>query len=228
MSFSIPFLEETEKPQNEAPPTLTEVINQSLKAASMGMKVSCPAKVLKYDKDKQTVDVQVAFKTKGTDGKFKDAPVIYSVPVAFPRANSSMIAMPIGKGDNVNLVFSDRSLEKWKQSGDGGIENDDDRAHDLSDAIAYPGMYSEDKALPLNNSDDVIIKNDKEKNGMEIRIKKNGHIQILNNGEELITVLDDMLRTIRESVVYTSTGAQRLRHTNFAPVQRRLRTFLEK
>lgn len=228
MSFNIPFLEEEEKPQNEAPPTLTEVINQSMKAASMGMRVSCPAKVIKYDKDKQTVDVKLAFKTKGTDGKFKDAPILYSVPVAFPRANSAMIAMPISKDDNVNLVFSDRSLEKWKQNGSGDIENDDDRAHDLSDAIAYVGMYSEDKALPLNNSDDIIIKNDKEKNGVEIRVKKNGHIQIMNNGEELLAVIDDMLRTIREAVVYTSTGAQKLRHTNFAPVQKRLRTFLEK
>lgn len=227
MSFDIPFLEEEQKPNNEAPPTMTEVLNQAQKAMSLGMKVSSPAQVIKYDKDKQTVDVRPSIKSKGTDGKFVQSPIIYSVPVAFARANSSMIAMPIKAGDNVNLVYSDRSLDKWKASG-SEVENDDDRSHHGSDCVAYVGMYSEGKALPLNNSEDIIIKNDKEKNGLEIRVKPNGHIQIINNGEELITVLDDMLRTIREAVVYTSTGAQKLRHANFAPVQNRLRTFLEK
>jgi len=67
-----------------------------------------------------------------------------------------------------------------------------------------------------------------EGNKLEIRIKKNGKIQIFNQGEELINVINDFITTVRQAVVYTSTGAQKLRHLNFSPVQKRLKTFLSK
>ena len=85
------------------------------------------------------------------------------------------------------------------------------------------GLDDLESIIPEINVD-VILKN----KSLEMRIKKNGHIQILNKNDELIKVLSDMLTVIRQAVVYTCNGPQHLRHHLFRHVHARLRTFLEK
>ncbi len=222
------FFEEEEKPQRAATPTLTEVFRKAMDSLSMELRVGMPAKVIKYDHKKQMVDVQPDFKRKYKDGKTQDAPIIYNVPVAFFRAGNAFISMPLEKGHSVWLMFSDRSLEKWLSSGESG-DPEDTRTHHITDAVAYPGVYSFATPASIHNEKDIIIKNDDgDGNILEFRIKKNGHLQVLNKTDELIKVLSDLVQTIRSAVVYTSTGVQKLKHKDFQKNHNRLKTFLEK
>ncbi len=222
------FFNEKEQPQNAPTPSLTEVFRKAMDSLSLELRVGMPAKVIKYDHEKQLVDVQPDFKRKYKDGKVQDPPVIYSVPVAFFRAGSAFISVPLEKGHQVWLMFSDRSLEKWLSSGEQG-DPEDTRAHHISDAVAFPGVYSFATPAAINNPKDIIIKNDDgDGNILEIRVKKNGHVQVLNKQEELIKVLSDLVQTIRNAVVYTSTGPQKLKHKDFSKNHKRLNTFLEK
>lgn len=222
--------DEQDELTQEPTPSLEEVITKAMENAAYKLNVGVPAEVIRYDRKKQLVDVRPDFNKKYKDGKIEEAPVIYNVPVKFQRAGQSIIAMPIKVGHKVNLHFQDRSLEKWKSSGTRG-HPDDTRAHHTSDCFAFPGGYPFSDSVPLANDDDIIIRNQKDKNSkqrVEVRIKPNGHIQILNNKEELVKVLDDLITYLREAKVYTSTGALRLRHSKFESGQKRLRTFLEK
>ena len=223
------FIEEQEVAQEKVTPSPTEVFKRAMRGMAMEMRVSMPAEVTRYDHKKQLVDVQPYFKRRYKDGKVEDAPVIYNVPVGFLRANGAWISVPLEKGDSVWLIFADRSLEKWLSSGESG-DPQDTRIHDMSDAIAYPGVYPFSDPAPINNPKDLIIRNaDKEgKNFVEFRVKKNNHLQILNKSDELLKVLDDLVKTIRAAVVYTSTGVQKLKHKDFAKVHARLKTFVEK
>jgi len=225
-SFS-DFKVEQDDTHNAAPPTMAEVIKQAVEAGTGAMNVGMPAEIIKYDHKKQTVDVKPQYKRKYKDGKEQEMPVIYNVPLKFMRSGSSMISVPVAKGDHVWLSFSNRSLDKWKSNGATKAPEDTRQTH-LSDAVAYPGGYPHGKAFPLANEKDVIIHHADEQgqNKLEIRLKKNGKIQIFNQGEELISILNDMLRVIRQAVVYTSTGAQKLRHHEFALTAKRLKTFL--
>lgn len=225
--MAVEIIEEEEDPQGEATPTLAEVFRKAMNAKGLEMKVCLPAEVIKYDKNRQSVDAKPYFHKKYRDGKMDPAPVIFNVPVAFPRAGDAFIAMPIKPGHSVMLVFADRSLEKWLSSGAEGHPGDT-RSHHISDAIAYPGLYPFSKPVKINNDDDIIIGNTGKKNRLEIRVKPNGHIQILNAKEELVKTLWDMLKIIREAKVYTSSGKQPLRHSQFQAVHDRLKTFVEK
>ncbi len=222
------FINEKREPQKEATPTLAKTIKQSNEAAALNLKVAMPGEVIKYDRKKMLADVQPQFNRKYKDGSVVEMPIIYNVPVAHPRAGTAYIHMPIKKGDNVLLVFADRSMEKWLTSG-GKVDPEDVRNHHIADAIAYPGLYPFNNNVPVSNGDDIIMRNDGPGGGKcEVRVKGNNHYQVVNNkGNELVDVLSEILKTIREAVVYTSSGAQKLRHSNFVNVHAKLKTFLE-
>lgn len=212
MADILKFFEEKPDPQGEVVPTFAEVFKEALNASKMETRVAMPAEVIKYDHKKQAVDVRPFFQRKGADGKSSEAPIIYNVPVAFPRAGDAFISMPIEKGNSIMLIFADRSMDKWLSSGAHG-DPEDTRAHHISDAIALPGLYPFSNTAPVHNANDVIIKN----KNLEIRIKKNGHLQILNSKHELIKVIDEWMTA-------DINGA----HTFKLVIRDKLRTFLEK
>lgn len=206
------FFTEEEKPQNEATPTFAEVIKQAIEHGQLETRVSMPAEVVSYDHKKQMISARPYFKRKYQDDTVADAPIIYNIPVAFPRAGDAILAMPIAKGHSVLLVFADRSMEKWLSSGKAG-DPEDTRAHHMSDAIAIPGCYPFSNTVALNNNRDIIMKNA----DLEMRLKPNGHLQVLNSANELIKVLDEyMTADIRGS------------HNWKVRIRAKLRTFLEK
>jgi hypothetical protein len=221
------FIKEIANPQDKTTPTLTNIFNEFGKSLSSGIKVSCPAKIIKYDRTKQVCDVRPCGKKTYKDGKSEQEPIIYNVPVAFPRSGSSIISMPLKKDDYVMLVFQDHSIEEFQNNG-GEVAPADSRTHDLSDAVAYPGFYPSNAKKSVANSTDIIILNEESGNKLEIRVKPNGKIQILNNSNDLVAVLDDCMRVIRAAVVYTCNGPKKLRHAEFTTVHNKLKTFVSK
>lgn len=204
---------EEDDPQSEAGPTLAEVIKDAVDAKIMDMRTAMPGIITAYDKASQTATVQPVFKRKYGDGTTGDPPQIYKVPIAHPRAGDAFIHLPVAVGHTVLLVFSDRSLEKWMASGKVN-DPEDNRAHHMSDAIAIPGGYASATAANVHNSEDIIIKNG---NGVEIRVKTNGHLEVRNSSQELIKILDEWISA-------DIAGA----HGWLLRIRTKLRTFLEK
>lgn len=226
MSFD--FLQEREDLRNEETPSFSEIIENFIESKLYDVRVCVPAKVIEYFKDEQKVTVQPFFKRKYKDQETLQLPQIFQVPVAFPRAGESIISMPLAKGHCVMLICSDRSLENWLKNG-GDVLPNDVRHHNLSDAIAYPGLYPFNNSASLNNDQDIIIKNKRGSGLSEIRLKPNGHLQILNHkGYDLVSLIDDLLTEIRAARVVTGdAGTQPLVNPKFSELQRRIRTFKE-
>ena len=221
------FIKEIRNPQRAATPTMSKIMDQATDKMAYDLKVAAPAIVIRYDKDKMLADVRPQFKKKYLDGEILSSPIIYNVPVIQPRAGGAYIHLPIKKGHQVMLVWADRSLEKWLTSG-GEVDPEDKRKHHISDAVAYPGGYPFNDTVAVDNGDDVIIRNGNEGGGRcEVRVKPNNHIQVQNSTNELVKVLTDILKHIREAKTITGVGLQRLQHPLFVNDERRLRTFLE-
>jgi len=146
MGFSFgSFKKEEKQPQSAATPTLAQIIKDAMGSGMAEMNVGMPAEVVKYDHTKQTVDVKPHFKKKYKDGKKEEPPVIYNVPLQIFRSGKSFITVPIDKGDIVWLSFANRSMEKWK--GKGEVHDPEDtRMFSMSDCVAYPGGYPQNKA----------------------------------------------------------------------------------
>ena len=103
-------------------------------ATSAKICVSIPCKVLRYKPDKRTVDAQPLVREIGES---EDLPILIDVPVWFPGSYTYNVY----EGDECLVVFADRSIDGWYQTGD--VSNPiSARRHNLSDGIAFVGIRS--------------------------------------------------------------------------------------
>lgn len=109
------------------------------------LRVAMPGIIQSFDPDAVTCTVLPAIRgiiptQDGTDPS--DLPMLVDVPVIFPRGGGCTMTFPVKPGDECLLVFSDRCIDFWWQSG-GVQEPVDPRQHDLSDAFAIIGPQSQ-------------------------------------------------------------------------------------
>lgn len=139
-------------------PTLAQLLNDVRTSTFADLRVSLPGKVESYDASTQTVDVTplVRDTLEEADGTltYLDLPVIPNVPLMFPGAGGFRITFPVSAGDNVLLVFADRSIDAW-QSGGGVTNPADGRTHDLTDCVAIPGLHPNN--APWNEADTSVV-----------------------------------------------------------------------
>lgn len=190
-----------EQIKNETP-DLVDIILSAIRANQLELNTCMPAVVRSYDAEKQTATVQPSFKRLQTDPrKFVSRPEIDDVPVVFPRAGGRGIVFPIAEGDAVMLVFSQRSLDTWLDNG-GEIDLKETRLHNINDAIAIPGLYSEGGALvPQPIADGTELRGDK------ILIGNSGTSdEPMVLGNVLQTNLEDLITAIEDLIALITTG----------------------
>lgn len=114
------------------------------------LRVSLPGIIESYDPIANTCTVQPALKGQTADelGNYSSAPMplLVDVPVVFPRGGGCSITFPVKAGDECLVMFSDRCIDFWWQSG-GVQEPVDPRKHDLSDAFAFVGPMSQPNVI---------------------------------------------------------------------------------
>lgn len=127
---------------------------------SSRIRVSTPGIVQSFDAVEQTVTVRVAIKERIRDefGNLTDVdiPELLDVPVVFPRAGGFILAFPVSVGDECLVVFADQCIDAWWQSG--GIQSPVElRRHDLSDAFAIMGAWSQPNRIGTWPTDSVSL-----------------------------------------------------------------------
>lgn len=124
---------------------LAETLRTLQSSVSSQLRVSMPGIVESFDADSVTCDIQIGIKGE-SGGESTNLSVLTSVPVVFPRGGGVTMTFPIKAGDECLLVFGDRCIDFWHQSGD--IQKTvDERQHDLSDAFAIIGPQSQAKKI---------------------------------------------------------------------------------
>lgn len=121
---------------------------EAARAATAVVNVCLPATVVSYDHTTQVATVKVVPKFrrkdpgKGNQAVAYDPPDLPGVPVAFPGGGDYSITWPLQPGDTGRIVVCDRSLDEWKATGAARTEPQDQRRHNLSDAIFVPDLRS--------------------------------------------------------------------------------------
>lgn len=128
------------------------------------MQTAFPAKVVSYDADTQTAQLepQIAEISRDIDSGERvteSLPILPDVPVVFPRGGGFFLSFPLAAGDYVLVVCSKYSIDRWRstaQAGDPG----DTRTFGLSGAIAIPGVYPNSGALDNASGTNLVIGKD--------------------------------------------------------------------
>lgn len=139
----------------------------TLRAAFRGMKkgfwTALPGVVEAVDLDRQTVTVQPTIREQIAldDGTLTSVPLplLPDVPIVFPAGGGYTLTFPIQLGDECLVVFADRCIDAWWQSG-GVQEQADSRMHDLSDGIAIFGPRSQPRKLSGVAANAVQLRSD--------------------------------------------------------------------
>lgn len=128
----------------DAPHSLAEVLRRALDARLLDVHVSLPARVVSYSASSQTATVRPmiprVLRDSAGERVVEELPLIPNVPICFPRGGGFFCSFPLAAGDAVMLVFAERSLDRWRSTGEV-VDPADTRTHSLAGAWAYPGGF---------------------------------------------------------------------------------------
>ncbi len=174
---------------NETTPSLVDIIRNAVKSYLLDLHTAMPAIVISYDRTTQFAVVEPALRRTLVTGDVVELPKIYNVPVQFPHAGDTFIHYDLKEGDNVLLIFSERSIDKWAVQS-GKTTPSERRMHDLNDCFAIPSVKSKPEAFEPKGKEGSIEITNKDSH---LEITSDGKF-VMNNGEnELVSVLVELL-----------------------------------
>ena len=129
---------------------LTGDLSQALKAMgeqlSSSLRVAVPGIIQSFDPETVTCTVQPAVNGSVPDETGAESAegltLLVDLPVTFQRGGGVTLTFPIKAGDECLVIFSDRCIDFWYQSGGIG-DAVDQRQHDTSDAFVIVGPQSQ-------------------------------------------------------------------------------------
>jgi hypothetical protein len=126
-------------------------------------RVACPGIVQSFNPIEQTVVVQPAIreeiKKADMSKEWTQLPLLLDVPICFPRAGGYAMTMEVKKGDECLVIFLDSCMDAWWAYG--GVQNQiEKRRHDLSDAVAIFGIWSQPHRLTNYSTNSCQLRND--------------------------------------------------------------------
>ncbi|KAA6459620.1 hypothetical protein DYQ86_16000 [Acidobacteria bacterium AB60] len=128
-----------------------EALRTMLKAFAAGFWVALPGKVQSYNAAKGIVNVlpTIEMQVSLADGStvLKQMPVIVDCPVIYMGGGPFVATFPIQVGDEALVIFADRCIDAWWQSGQVRPQAEL-RMHSLSDGFALIGPRSLANAIP--------------------------------------------------------------------------------
>ena len=183
--------------------SLEETINTAIDNALKELHTSLPAKVLKFDSAKQTVNLEIQQKRLYADGDKLTPPPLIDVPVHMFRAGGFAITMPINVGDTGFVIFAERSLDEWQVLGNAEVPTDS-RLHSLSDGTFFPTLHS-DKNHISSYSSNLEIRT--ESGNGKLEISPAGKIELSKDGEGVLDILSQTLGVLGSATVTVTEGS---------------------
>lgn len=141
-------------------PDLTEYIQG--RKNDIKSEINCIAigTVQSFDSNDQTVNVQINYVRVLTGGTATDAPnnddttrklvpypILVKCPLMMLSGGQAVITFPVAQGDSCIILFNDRDMDTWWNSGIVGNPPNSARLHDLSDGIVIVGIRNLTNAI---------------------------------------------------------------------------------
>lgn len=150
-------------------PTESTALERVVRGVIGGMCFCRPGFIESFDVNTQLVRVTPAIMMKASiDGKveYKKLPILINVPISlfYAQTLGLIMTLPITKGDECTLIFSDRALDNFIEQGaqggnakpevcGGNNQTSEPRMHDLVDGICIPGIITKPFRIPNYNPD---------------------------------------------------------------------------
>lgn len=184
-------------------PNLPDLLAQFKQNLLANLNCHQVAEIVSWDKDKQIASVQIrVLRLVGTQQI--PYPLLTHCPVLVLSGGAGRITFPIAKGDPCLVLFNDRDLDNWFESGALAVPNSF-RTHSLSDGLVMVGFrHSANKLAGISATDtelgqgNTVIGMD----GAKISVR-NGTTNLKTALDDLFTSLDDLVTKLK---AWVNTG----------------------
>lgn len=179
-------------------PNMSDLLDMFKKEIFLSFNCHAVAIVQAFDPDKQTLSATIAYKKSflraGPDGVYRmelvDYPVLIDVPVWNAKGGKAALTMPIAQGDECVILFNDRDIDNWFQSGQvTGVASG--RLHSSADGIAFVGLQSTPNFIAEYDAVRAVLRNDTAMVGVGPTL-----IKIANGTTTLNTLLQSLMTDI--------------------------------
>jgi hypothetical protein len=145
--------ETQEVEDQEGTPNLTNLFDQAIRSHMKDLRVFLPGIVTAVSGDRVSVQPCV----RGAYADSAEA-VIRDIRLCYPGSKAARFAFKVVPGDDVLIIFADRSLDEWDAAG-GGVQVQalDPRTHDFSDAVAVPVNLTVGVSLGLLETIETLV-----------------------------------------------------------------------
>lgn len=138
---------------------------------AMRLNTCIPAIIDEFDVATQRVSAIPAIKAKyispELEVEYIDYPKITNIPLAIQKTSGLKITVPVKKGDNCTLIFSQRSIDNFLLDGtrvakpfEGDVGYTSSiRCMDLTDAMCFPGIICNNETIPNYSNEAIEIRN---------------------------------------------------------------------
>ena len=174
-----------------APIDLKELLQSLKRDIFLSMNCVKIGKINSFDGTKKTAEIKIMFKRVLPDNTIKDYPLLINCPVFTLQGGGGSIKFPIAAGDDCLVLFSDRSIDIWLNTGSAAAPTDS-RAHHLSDAIALVGLNSLQSGLAAYPASEAIMAYA----GAFVALK-GGKAAVQNASYDLLTALTNLVQGIQ-------------------------------
>lgn len=155
-------------------------------------------KIESVNNDEQTVAIQLQIKRLAADDTSTYYPVLVDCPYFVLQGGGAYIDMPVSEGDICLVLFNDRCIDDWFESGNV-MDPPKNRKHSLSDGIALVGINAKPNALNHNGTKTRVINPD----GIEL----NGSTKEFVTHAELNTALQTFVSALNTALASKENGS---------------------
>lgn len=176
--------------------SLSDLLNLLKKEIFFDLNCHHLATIQSFDSVKQTVTATVnysktIFELNETSGVYNPIqvsyPLLVDVPIIIIGGGTVRMTFPIKKGDQCLVLFNDRNIDNWFQSGQAGPVATS-RAHSFADGIALVGPNSLASTIAAYDATRALLTNGTVKLG----INPSNNKLVLTNGTSLNTLLQNL------------------------------------
>jgi hypothetical protein len=190
--------------QEESNPTLDVVLNRAMLDHLKTIHTMIPGVIDSFDSSTQRAKVALSTAMEMDDGTILEHPPLINVPVQFYRWGGFVLTMPVKKGDECAVVFSERSMDRFLKFGEVGKVPTERRFFDLSDGFAVPGLSSDSNAIPSLSTDSMELRH--LDGDIVIKLKDDG-VSITNSQGELVDLISQLLQQLSVETVIIPSGS---------------------
>jgi hypothetical protein len=149
------------EPISEKIPSMHTVLKKLSSRIASDIRVAIPAIVQSFDPITQTITAKVAIRERYINEDLVvsniEIPILTDVPIVIPRAGGYALTFPIQSGDECLIIFADMCIDAWYSNS--GVQNQiESRRHDLSDAFAILGTWSQPRCLQNYSTDSAELR----------------------------------------------------------------------